>query len=715
MRMNVAFLWHMHQPHYVDSVCGTMLMPWVRLHATKGYLDMIWLAEQYPEFRCTFNLTPVLLRQIEQLANNEVRDLWYELASTPAEELTAEQKHALLEHYFKANWDNMIKPHRRYWSLLQKRGFKVSHAELPHIADGFSEQEFRDLQVWLHLAWFGYAAQRLLPEIVELKQKGREFSEADKQILFRCQEQVLRTVIGRYKAAADIGQIEVCTSPFYHPILPLLCDNEFARRSMPGCRLPPPFTHPEDARAQLELARDYHTKLFGTPPRGVWPSEGSVCPELVPMLQELGFEWFASDEEILWRSLPNGETPDRNFLYQGFQVEQGSSKAIAAFRDRSLSDFIGFTAARNPPRQAADLLVQQIEQVARSQSRSSNAICSIILDGENAWEHFPDGGETFLRSLYERLSAHPGLQTTTFGQYFQSHPPQATLQGIYTGSWINADFHIWISDLEDNRAWQLLGETRDFLKAQTVTPAIVQKAMDEIYAAEGSDWFWWYGDQFATEDDLLFDELFRTHLQNVYQLLGVPIPSTLKTYICRSELHRETRNPTDLITPVIDGQVTSFYEWDGAGLYAPSRAMSAMYRSERVVEVVYFGCDLAKFYLRVDFQTKSKRPSNLVLRVNFIQPAHCTLDVSPLERGQCKAVLIDTSDTKRSSEVQGVALQEILEVQIPFAKLGWRPTQQVGFFLQLLGDGVELERHPQGEPLMIVIPDEDFKSANWQV
>ncbi len=714
MALRVALLWHMHQPHYCDSVAGVALMPWVRLHATKGYLDMIWLVEQYPDFRCSFNLTPVLLKQIELLAEEKVRDVWLELVTTPARELSVEQKCALLQHYFKANWDHMIKPHPRYWSLLQKRGTNLQGVDLVRMAGNFSEPEWRDLQVWFHLTWFGYAAQRLYPQLVELKQKGRDFTEEDKQTVLATQKDVLRTVMGRYKAAMERGQIEITTTPFYHPILPLLCDSENARRCMPGCRLPPKFAHPEDALAQLTLARDYHAKLFGAPPRGLWPSEGSVCPELVPMLKELGFEWFATDEEILWRSLANGESPDRQMLYQGFRIEHRDASVCAAFRDRALSDFIGFTAARNPPAQAAEMFLREVERIASEVaaggvSGDDAPLCTVVLDGENAWEHFADGGEMFLRALYQRLSADPGIKTTTFASHFAKHPPKTTVRSLYTGSWINADFHIWIGDQEDNRAWELIGQTRDFLEAQEkrnpLPPATHRKAWNEIYAAEGSDWFWWYGDQFVTEDDVLFDELFRIHLKNVYRILGVPVPDALKAHICRSESHAETRRPTDLITPVIDGKVTSFYEWSGAGLYEPGRAMSAMYRSQRYIEAIYFGFDLVCFYLRVDFRGQIELPKNASLRVSVLQPEVKVISVTPLRSGECH---LDCAGGT-------CAFEQVLELQIPFVKLGWKSGEQVALTVTLIEGQVEHERHPELGVLALTVPDERFDLQHWQV
>ena len=746
MPLHVAFLWHMHQPYYVDPVRGTALMPWVRLHATKGYLDMIWLAEQFPELHCTFNLTPVLLKQIQQLAGTQagtlpqagtpmlpragtsvppVSDVWHDLAEAAPETLTPLQKTSLLEHFFKANWDHMVKPFPRYWALLQKRGLQAAKINLEHLAGHFSDQEFRDLQVWFNLAWFGYAAERLSPAIGELKRKGAGFTEDDKRVVFEQQRDILKNVLSHYKALADRRQIELSTTPFFHPILPLVYNTEFARRCLPGRDLPPAFAHPEDARAHLALARDLHAEVFGEPPRGVWPSEGSVCPELIPLLQELGFQWFATDEEVLWRSLAvvhPDKIPDRAALFQGYRAQFGDASACLAFRERTLSDFIGFTAARNEPQRAADFLLTQLEHIGRNVARGPDPLCAVILDGENAWEHFPDGGQAFLRELYQRLSIHPELRTTTFRDYFTAHPPSAIVSTLHTGSWIHADFDIWIGDPEENRAWELLGQTRNFLQGKAdrreISAELYKKALQEIYAAEGSDWFWWYGGDFITDNDLIFDELFRTHLQNVYRICGAPVPDVLKTNICRSEVTRETVKPTDLVTPTIDGLITSYYEWMGAGVYEAGRNLVAMYRSERCIESLHFGSDLTHFYLRVDFRKGVALPAKATLRVNFIDPTHRALIVPSLTPSLNQAELwLTESDSsfRKLSDVTSIKFERVLEVGIPLSELGWEKRQLAAFFVQLLDRDVELERHPDIGTLSLTVPDELFAAENWWV
>jgi alpha-amylase/alpha-mannosidase (GH57 family) len=724
MPLHVAFLWHMHQPYYVDPVRGTALMPWVRLHATKGYLDMIWLVDQFPEFHCTFNMTPVLLRQIQQLANNEVCDVWHELAAAAPDTLTLMQKASILEHFFKANWDNMIKPFPRYLALLQKRGLNVTKINLERAAASFTDAELRDLQVWFNLTWFGYAAEKLYPEIGELKQKGGGFSEEDKLVVFEHQRNILKNMLSFYKALADRGQIELSTTPFFHPIMPLIHNTEFARRCMPGRELPPPFSHPEDVRAQLAAARDLHAQIFGAPPHGVWPSEGAVCPELIPILQELGFQWFASDEENLWNSLAvvhPGKIPDRATLFQGYRAQFGDANVSLAFRERGLSDFIGFTAARNDPHRAADFMLGQIEQIARS-AHGADPLCAVILDGENAWEHFPDGGQAFLRELYQRLSTHHSVRTTTFHDYFTAHPPGAIISTLHTGSWIHADFDIWIGDPEENRAWELLGQTRDLLQARAdrreITPEQYKKAMQEIYAAEGSDWFWWYGGDFVTDNDLIFDELFRTHLQNVYRICGVPVPDVLKTNICRSEVTRETRKPTDLVTPTIDGIITSYYEWVGAGVYETGRNLVAMYRSEHCVESIHFGSDLTSFYVRVDFRRDVRLPAGASLRINFVEPTHRALIIQRLVPKLNSAELwLTESDSsyRKLSDVTSIRFDRILELAIPLADLGWNRRDVAAFFVQVLDQDVELERHPDIGTLSLTVPDELFAAENWWV
>jgi alpha-amylase/alpha-mannosidase (GH57 family) len=724
MPLHVAFLWHMHQPDYVDAVHRVAMMPWVRLHATKGYLDMIWLVEQVPAFRCAFNITPVLIKQIQQLARGEVRDLWHELAVTPADQLTVDQRAGLLEHYFKANWHHMVKPHSRYWWLLQKRGTHPAPDDLARIARDFTAAELRDLQVWFHLAWFGYAAQRLYPDIAELKRKGRDFTEDDKKIVWARQQETLQSVLGFYRRAAERGQVELTTTPFYHPIMPLVYNTEFARRCMPGRQLPPQFSWPDDVRHHLEKARQQHVETFGAPPAGLWPSEGSVCPELIPMLQELGFEWFATDEGILWRSLEGHNGNGRDALFQGYRVQVDGHHITAVFRDRNISDFIGFNAAHNSAQQAAEFVVRQLENIQRH-TPAAEPLCPVVLDGENAWENFADGGEGFLKELYQRIAGHQDLQPVTFASYFHSHPATETLTSLHTGSWINSDFDIWIGEPEENDAWTLLGRARKFLddaaRNRSASPEQLARAMDELAAAEGSDWFWWYGGDFVTNNDVIFDALFRRHLENAYVILGIQPPDILRVPICRVAMPAQRLlEPTDLVTPVIDGRKTSYYEWMGAGAYRATIDLTTMYRGELLIEQVFFGFDLQQLYVRCDFMERAVIPNNLVIRIHVEGRNRHVLTVHLEDRKMVSGHLQRVMDTGIESDCDDTIAREvraasdqIIEMGFPFAIIGAQPGDTVNFHVQVMEGDTERERHPVDGAIRVEVPDQLYAAMRW--
>ena len=362
-------------------------------------------------------------------------------------------------------------------------------------------------------------------------------------------------------------------------------------------------------------------------------------------------------------------------------------------------------------------MVEHFERIARSLPGDGEPLCAVVLDGENAWEHFSDGGEAFLRELYERIAQHPDLRATTIHDYLAAQPPTSTVPTLHTGSWINANFQIWIGHPEDNRGWDLLGQSRAFLQAKIdrgeLTDDQQRRARDAIYAAEGSDWFWWYGDDFVTDNDLLFDELFRTHLQNVYSICGAPIPATLKARICRSEVVHETRKPTDLIQPIIDGQVTSFYEWFGAGQYEAGRAMGAMYQAERRIESIHFGFSTEQLYLRIDFRKHVELPSNASLRIRFLQPQAATLVIPVLAPDTAGGQLV--RDDTPTVVISDVRYDKVVEIALSFATLGWRPRDQVTFSVHFLDNEIELERHPEVGTITVTLPDSRFELENWRV
>ncbi|MBI5379672.1 MAG: glycoside hydrolase, partial [Nitrospirae bacterium] len=260
----LAFLWHMHQPLYKDLRTGAYTLPWVRLHGTKDYFDMAAVLEGFPELRQTFNLVPSLLDQIEDCAAGAI-DPFLELTLRSAADLTTEEKLFLIEHFFMAHPETMILVHPRYRELLHKRGDLYGPEEVRQAVRYFSIADYRDLQVWFNLAWFDPLFQEQDPLIRELIGKGRGFTEEEKALLAVKQREVLAGIVPLYRRLQEQGQIELTTSPYYHPILPLLCDTEVARVSLPSVPLPSRFRHPEDAEAQIRRAVDSHTRRFGRP------------------------------------------------------------------------------------------------------------------------------------------------------------------------------------------------------------------------------------------------------------------------------------------------------------------------------------------------------------------------------------------------------------------------------------------------------------------
>lgn len=484
---NVVFVWHMHQPYYVNSASRMAMMPWVRLHAVKGYLDMISVLEDYPKVHVNFNLTPVLMLQIEELVTGTTRDLWMEWSQKPAVELEENERLALLEHFFKIHHENLLLPHPRYAELLAKRGPAFYREKARQDLCHWSADDFRDLQTWHNLAWCGFTAERLYPELSALKRKGRHFTEEEKLRVLEIHMEILEQIIPLYAQAEARGQVELTTTPFFHPILPLVYDTEFAERCMPGRARPKQFHWPQDVLGQLQLAVDQHTRMFGRAPRGLWPSEGSIAPELIPLMQKVGLKYFCSDEENLFNSLRRSdEDADHLELFQGWRVEHDGAAMNAIFREKPLSDFIGFMAHRNEPHQSAGHLLMHFRHIC-DQLSGDNKLVPIILDGENCWENFRDGGESFLRELYAGLSHDKRLTSCTVEDYFRRHPPKRVVKALHSGSWIRSDFDIWIGDEEENRAWDLLGKTREFLDSELPTGDAGEAALREIYAAEGSD------------------------------------------------------------------------------------------------------------------------------------------------------------------------------------------------------------------------------------
>ncbi len=711
--IRVVILWHMHQPFYKDLVTGEYRLPWVRLHALKDYYGMVKLLDEFPTVHQTFNLVPSLIAQIEEYAQGSAREPFLEIALRPASELTSEERRCALQYLFQANPTHMIGRYPRFQQLFEQyRGV----GERPEKGERFFQnQDYTDLQVLSQIAWFDEFFLED-PEVAALARKGRGFGPDDQRLIARKQSECLKRVLPAYADAAQRGLIEISTSPFYHPILPLLCDTDEGAVSSPGLPLPSRrFRHPEDAGEQLRRGIDLHQRVFGMRPKGAWPSEGSVSEDVLAIAHKLGLNWMATDEGVLARSLgaawiSHGPgkivegAPEQ--LYTIYRYTKGATAMHLLFRDHALSDLIGFVYSGIDAKHAAEHLIQSIKSSVQPMVKKGlNAVVPIILDGENAWEYYPRSGREFLRRFYAGLAADPQIETLTVSEAIAKHERFANLPALVPGSWINANFNIWIGAPEDNKSWEHLSAARDFYeehKAQAAQPNR-DLAFEELLIAEGSDWNWWYGPEHHSANDREFDELYRKHLSNVYQALGAAPPDALAQPIASSVARPYFAPQTSFIHPRIDGDVIGYFDWIGAAMYTADRRSSAMHGKQFILDAVYAGIDEKSLYGRIDFIGEvPSEPIALSVLCECCEKGKprrsLRLEVH-LENGVItgwKLAPAEPSDAASGLELPGVVLRlrKIFEFQAPLAAFHATAGSQLRLRFSVWRDGLPMDALP---------------------
>ncbi|HHX09388.1 MAG TPA: glycoside hydrolase [Chloroflexi bacterium] len=605
----VNLTWHQHQPLYYKNEDGVYTRPWVRVHATKDYLDMAEMIDQAPGMKATINLTPSLIRQLDDFVNNGTKDLYWELAEVPAAELSLEQKTFILERFFDANWDHIIAVFPRYQELLDLRGGTDAEA-IAAAVESYTEQDFRDLQIWFNLAWVDpdYLAQEPFKALVD---KGRDFSEEDKIALFEGIYDLIALVIPTHKELQDKGVIEVITTPYAHPILPLIYDSDLALVGNPKAIMPTErFSYPEDALAHLAKSVEMYEEHFGQPVRGLWPGEGSVAEEIVPMVSDAGYAWMQTGEPVLVASLGlegdrfarDGEdiVTDPDTFYRPYYVQGETGEKVAVFfRDWSISDKIGFTYSGMSGEAAANDMVSRLEAIREKlQGVEGPHIVSIVVDGENAWENYDNDGKEFFHYLYSLLGQSKTLKTITPSEYLELYPEQRELETLFPGAWFSANYDTWIGEAEEAEGWNLLGQVRsDLAKVQageiTAEGGDLEEAFDFMYLAEGSDWFWWYGTDQDSGQDSYFDLGYRELLKSVYTSLNLEPPANLDIPVIQPQPVKAKTAVNGEGTPEIDGQVED-EAWNRAANYAGVRNSQ--------IKDFYYTLDQENLYLRLDLE-----------------------------------------------------------------------------------------------------------------
>ncbi len=524
----VALVWHHHQPTYKDPKTGKYLLPWTRMHAVKDYFYMANLLTYFPDVHYTANITPVLISQLNDYIFNYASDVYLELINKPVEELTTDEKRLLIEYSFVLNLDYFVKPYPSFYSLYNK----INSLGIDRAIEELSSQEILDLQVWGHLVWFDPHFKRDDPVIRRLIQE-EHFTERHKRLVIRKQLEVISLTLLRYSELLDLNQAEIITSPFYHPILPLLVDTNIASQtgisSLPSFN----FKYPDDAMLQLRHAIDLFNSTFGVFPNGLWPSELAVSYEALSIVSSLGLHWVITDEDILVKTLGRSlrgskdELLDPEVLYRPYWLDTQSGKLVVVFRDKVLSNLIGFHYYKVDPQDAAIDLIKRLEEIRFSLPSGKKYLVVIALDGENCWNYYPENGWKFLTSLYMRLSETAGLKPVTVSEFIELDGNLETLTTISPGSWINMSFDTWIGEPATNLAWDYLYQARKDLEdaRNDISKEIYESALRELLIAEGSDWFWWYNSHHRVKEESVFDKLFRSHLREVYARINKPVPS----------------------------------------------------------------------------------------------------------------------------------------------------------------------------------------------
>lgn len=682
---------------------------------------MLLAVQRHPGMECTFNFVPCLLDQLDEVTKSNYEDRFTAFTRPLPGVLTPEQRHSAAKELFSVHYPTMIRPSPRYRALWEKRDAAPNPDDFSGL---FSDEELLDLQMWFELAWCG-PTLRSDPEIRRFFAKDRGFFQHDKDALHAKQQMIVRKILPLMHDLSTSGQIELSTSPYYHPILPLLVDTDVAKLANPAIQLPRVrFNYPADAHSQIRRAVRAHSQRFSSAPNGMWPSEGAVSDAVVTMVAEHGIGWIATDEQILWKSLPDSVS-GVDWLCRPWE----SHGVAVLFRHRQLSDRIGFVYSQWAPNDAVDDLVQRLHEI-RKQATLAAPVVTIALDGENAWEYFPDGAVGFINGLYDALTSDSRLIPTTFSNFLSQHAqdPHKSLPQIGPGSWINGNLNTWIGDRHKNAAWNLLAEVRQkfdelgLTEDEPLSPH-QQEAYELLLRAEASDWFWWLGDGHTSAHDADFDHLFRSTLVQIYRLLKLPEPPTLALPIDSGNLVRTTLSIPGLAHPNIGGSYDRFYDWRGCPVLTVQQG--AIHRGDARISAVQVGVGSEAVYLRLSgdqVATSWFLQHNAALVLQFLRPAafrvQITTELAHITGGHANR---DPQPPPGDACTPGplrYAIGDALDIEIPWKFFAATPLDGdflLEFFPEWTDEHANTDQQAESVPLSARIPQEEFVRANWIV
>lgn len=611
----------MHQPVYQLSANGDYLMPWVRLHAVKDYLDMALWAKKFDKLKLNFNFVPILLDSIIEYAEKDAHDIHSRLTITPKNKLNEEDKIFILNNFFDANYQTMILTNEEYHRLYQ-----IVQAHGTTNTDIFTNQEYADIMALFNLAWIDPSFKTSNKDLKRLVKKGKNYTLEDRIQIIDIQRDIIRKIIPTLKRLANKNKIEITTSPYYHPILPILLDYKNIKKNASADDEILSLRTELDAKVQTKMALDRVEQIFGKRPRGVWPSEQCVNGKTLDMLSQLGVEWSISDEGILASSINfefehdfKGYLKEPYHLLKTYEYKTKNSDIKMIFRDSTIHNLISFEYPHHNPIATANDLYDRIK-VMQSKILSSpdkDHLLTIALDGENCWENYFEDGSSFLKTLYTLITEDDTLETVLISDYLDNTKENKLLPKIASGSGFNRNFKLWIDEPVKDLAWTYLKRVREdfseFVKREPLNPNI-ELARKELFICEGSDWYWWYGEPNDSGRDNIFDFIFRTHLKNIYRYLGLDAPQYLDDPITDISPSKPSKYPKSLITPKIDGKKITDEddEWNNAGcIEIPD---GPVLRESKLFEKIRFGNDENNFYLKFNLNKYIKANAELSKR-----------------------------------------------------------------------------------------------------
>ncbi len=691
----LSFLWHMHQPYYKDDFQNQYLLPWVFLHGIKDYYDMPSYLAPHSGIKAVFNFVPSLLIQMEDYGTGKAHDVFLELIRMDTRKMDMAQKTALLPQLFMANAKYMIQPLSRYNQLHQRyRQFPLPDAAV----HGFDSQDILDLKVLFLISWTGNYIRKESSLIQALLRQQEQFSEDQKNSLLDELLEKMRDIPDAYKKLLQKGQIEISATPFYHPILPLLLNPSSAREAKPDISMPSctqAFAH--DANWHVRQGIGHVQSVFGQNITGMWPAEGSVSSAAAELFSLHGIQWIASDEDVLFQSLGKGAHA-RPALYKPHRIPCDNGKSLTLFcRDKKLSDLIGFTYSSMDAQKAASDFMGRLQEIY--DTSDFNPHVSVILDGENAWEFYPQNAALFFHALYQKLEDCTWIKTVTFKESL-AHPDLSyeILPAIRAGSWIYGNFTTWIGHKEKNQAWELLAQTWQAVAEQksNISEQEWKLIVKELRIVQGSDWFWWYGDDHFSVQADVFDRIFRSHLMNMYKLAGMSIPAQLYLPIKKTYKSGLLKPMSGYISPRIDGRQSGFFEWMGAAHFDLTYDMGSMHTDKRYLKNFFWGRDTEFLYFRLQGEIAELLGSNMILRVEINNPsAHCI-----------QYTFTDPPTPPKMDETGlKCAAADFIEMRIPFIILQNPQAASINVQFKLLREDTVVEQAPLYNSVNVDISD----------